>query len=204
LLIATRTSERSTAAAGFSRVRSVRWSRALVTGLISLAASQSALGDIYKWTDAQGNTNFSNLPPSKSERAANVAVVAKESGPVRIGERTANPTEQELLARIRNLEGQLQSRQTPAPTPQTAPQAAPPPVPYAGNYPVTPAPAPQNYYDNGYDSGYYPAYYPTYYYPVLPLYAYAAFPRRGFVARPGFNPGFRGSFRGGGGHRGRH
>ena len=191
----------------FLRLRSVSWLCALLPGLIPLAAAQSALGDIYKWTDAQGNTNFSNLPPAKSEKARNVMVVAKESGPSAIPARTAAPTEQELMARIENLEHQLQARQSAALAPPGAPPAAshapPPPAPYAGYYPVAPPAQLQYYYDNSNDSGYYPAYAPNYYYPVLPWYAYGAYPRRAFFARPGFNTGFRGSFHGGGGHGGR-
>ena len=145
------------------------WLTAFFPALISLVVPANARGDIYKWTDEQGGTYYSDLPPPASGEAKNVEVVVKETKP------TAR--EQALLARIENLERLQQARQYAAPAPYdnyTTPAPPPPPVP--------------NYYDAGYVSGtysgYYPGYYPNYYYPVVPAYSYVVYPRRTVISRP--------------------
>jgi Domain of unknown function (DUF4124) len=191
LVITSHMLDTSKAALVFAHFRSPFWLFALLLALalISLVVPATAWGDIYKWTDEQGKTNFSNVPPTKPGKVKNVEIVLKEARPT-------PPTEQELLARIESLERQLQARQYAAQAP-----AVPPPTPYGGYYPSTPPPPPPpNYYDSGYGSSYYPDYYPSYYYPS---YSYAVYPARTFIGRRVFAAPRGGSFRGGGGHRGR-
>lgn len=169
---------------------------ALLLGLVSLLVPATVWGDIYKWTDENGRTNFSNILPTKSGKASNVELVVKEAKPTAIPDHRATPTEQALLARIENLERQLQAQQIAAP-------AAPPPAPIGGYYSPPPPPPQPAYYDSGYYSSYYPAYYPAYYpsynYPIVSSYFYA-YPRRVFVGRPVFAVPRSGTFHGGGGH----
>lgn len=198
-------SDASKAALAWAHVRSRFCLLAVLPALTSLAIPASAWGDIYKWTDEQGRTNISNIPPTKSGKVKIVETVLKETRPGSIPEHAATPTEQALLARIETLERQLQA-------PQYAPQApaVPPPAPYGSYYPSTPSlpPPPPNYYDSGYASSYYPGYYPSYNYPVvyyrvMPSYPYRVYPARPFLTRPVFVAPGGGSFHGGGGHRGR-
>jgi hypothetical protein len=183
-------SDKSKAAPGLSR--RPFWLSALFPALISLAIPASAWGDIYKWTDEQGRTFYSDVPPPTSGKGKNVEVVQKEP--------KLTPSEQALLARIEGLERQLQTQRYAAPAP-----AAPPPTPYPSYYPPTPPPPPPSYYDSGYDSGYYgsyyPSYYPSYYYPS---YSYPVYRARAIIARPIFAASHGGAFRGGGGHGGGH
>ncbi len=174
----------------------------LLPAFLSLVIPATAWSDIYKWTDEQGRTNLSNVPPTPSGKVKNVEVALKETKTS--PERAAAANEQALLARIENLERQLQARQYAAPPP-----GAPAPAPYASYYPPPPPPpsASPSYYDSGY-YGNYPSYYPTYYYPVAPAYSYAVYSARSFVGRPAFaapRVGYaHGGFsHGGGGHRGR-
>jgi hypothetical protein len=161
---------------------------ALLPAIISLVVPATAWADIYKWTDEKGGITYSDSPPPAPAKVRNLEVVEKETN-------KPTPTEQALLARIQNLERQLQA-------PKYAAQAPPaqPPAPYGGYSPSMPPPS--NYYDNrydgSYDSGYYPAYYPGYPYAV-PVYSYAVRPRRTFFVRPGFAaPGGRFAHAGGG------
>jgi hypothetical protein len=190
LVIASHMSDTSKAAAVFSG--SPFWLSALFPALISLVIPATAWGDIYKWTDEQGRTYYSDVPPPTSGKAKNVEVVQKEP--------KLTPAEQALLARIQSLERQVQAQRYAAQAP-----AAPPPTPYPSYYPSTPPPPPPSYYDSGYDSGYYgsyyPSYYPTYYYPA---YSYPVYRARAIIARPVFAASHGGSFRGGGGHGGGH
>ena len=160
--------------------------------LLSLAVPATAWADIYKWTDENGTTHFSNTRPDRSAKTKEVEVVIREAKPASSPDRPATRTEQVLLARVESLERQLDARQYAAQAPQ-----APPPATYSGYYP--PAPPPSSYYTGGYDwtdSGYYPAYY----YPFAS--SYVVYPRRAFVRRPVFVAPHAGSFRGHGGHAG--
>lgn len=49
--------------------------------LILLAACASASAQIYRWTDAQGRTNFSNTPPPQGVKSTIVDPDAKEGPP---------------------------------------------------------------------------------------------------------------------------
>jgi hypothetical protein len=189
--IAPRTAGRSKPAARF-RAR-VCWF-ALMPALISLAVPATARADIYKWTDAQGRTNFSNIPPAETGKAKNVEIVLKETRPTPIAPHVATPTEQALLARIESLERELRSRQYAAQAP-----AAPPSMPYGSYYPPAPPPPPAaSYYGGGYPS--YPSYYPSYYYPVAT--SYVVYPARAYYPSPAYVVP-RGGFSHGGGHRAR-
>ncbi len=186
-----------TSTAAIAHYRSPFWLFALLPALISLVTPATAWGDIFKWTDEQGSTNFSNVPPTKSGKVKNFEIVMKETRPASIPEHVAAPTEQALLERIEGLERQLQTRQF-----TTQPPAVPPPTPYGGYYPSTPPPPSSSYYDSGNYSGY-PSYYPSYYYPVARSYSYAVYPARAFIGRPVFVAPRSGFSHGGGGHRGR-
>ena len=191
-----------------ARSRGRLWLSVLFPVLLSLPVPGIAWAGIYKWTDENGTTHFSNIRPDKSAKARNVEVVAQEPKPSSIPDHAATRTEQALLARIESLERQLDARQYAAQAPQGPPPAAysypptPPPAAYSGYYP--PVSPPSSYYPGGYDwasSGYYPAYY----YPFAS--SYVVYPRRAFAGRPAFVAPHGGSFhghgsRGGGGGRG--
>ncbi len=168
---------------------------ALLPAAIALVVPATACGDIYKWTDEQGRTYYSDSLPPASGKAKNVVVVEKEVKPT--------PTEQALLARIEALERQQRALLYAA---QAA--AIAPPTPYASYYPPAPLPPPPplppSYYDSGYDSGYYSSgYYPSYpiyYYPATS--SYAVYPARAYRTRPTFAAPHGGFSRSGGGHAG--
>ena len=164
----------------------------LLPVLLSLAVPATGWADIYKWTDENGGTVFSNVRPAKSARAKDVEVVVQEAKPASVPDRAATRTEQALLARIDSLERRLEAR-------QYATQAvdAPPPVSYSGYYP--PTPPPPSYYDSGYYWNY-PGYSPAYFYPFAS--SYVVYPRRAFVGRPIHVAPHGGSFHGRGGHAG--
>jgi hypothetical protein len=189
-------------AAGVNRFRSTFRLFALASILLSLVAPATVRADIYKWTDANGSTNFSNVPPPPGVKQKNVTIVAKESpSAAPIPEHVATPTEQALLARIKEVERQLQAAKTAAAAMPPAPR---PQVPGGYSPTIQPPPAysapPPDYYAGSYDSGYYPGYAPAYYYAAVP--AYAVYPRRVYYARPAFAGAHGGSFHGGG-HGGR-
>jgi hypothetical protein len=198
LAITSNMSDRSRAAAVFAHFRGPIRLFALLPALISLAVSASAWGDIFKWTDEQGRTNISNVPPPTSGKTKNIEVVLKEAKPASIAQHVATPTEQALLARIEALERQLESKQYSAPAP-----AAPAATPYGSYYPATPPPPPPSsrYYGSG-SYGSYPVYYPSSYYPVAST--YVVYPTRTYLPRPVFVAPRGGHSHGGGGHSGRH
>jgi hypothetical protein len=189
-------------AAGANRFRCTFRLFALIPVLLSFVASAPVWADIYKWTDENGSTNFSNVPPPPGGKQKKVAIVAKESpSSAPIPEHVATPTEQALLARIKEVERQLQAAKTAAATPPPAPrpQVSAGYSPTIQPPPVYSAPA-ADYYGDTYDSGYYPGYVPAYYYAAVP--AYALYPRRVYYGRPVFAGAHGGSFRSGG-HGGR-
>jgi hypothetical protein len=213
LAIAQHTSRVSNSAQAPFHLRSVSCLFAL-TSLFWIAVPSTARADIYAWTDSLGSTNYSNVPPPKSAVAKNVKIVVTEiprpaTPPVaattaaKTPAATPAPAEQELLARVKNLELLLLAQQqAPPPPPPSAPPA--PPAPYF----EAPPPSPVVYYDNPGDSGYYPAAYPDYYYYTpLPVYANALYAPRRYFARPAYpalgGRPFAGGFHGGGGRMGR-
>jgi hypothetical protein len=166
---------------------------AAMAAIAAAAFSPAAKADIYRWTDKEGNVNFSDVAPTREQQVKDVVVVTRSSKTPQ----PTGPSQQELLARVQSLEQQLQSQQYIAATQA----AAPPAVAY---YP-TPAPAPQviyqappvqpmTYYDNAaYDDGV--GLGVPYTYPVAPIYVVSTFKGRG--PRFGMNPrGPHGSFRG--------
>jgi hypothetical protein len=171
----------------FATLRALAQRSAVLPALLFLLIPAGASGDIYKWTDEQGGTVYSNTPPENAKTASKVERVVKE--------RAVPPTEQALRDRIDNLERRLQARayQPPVPPP---PGIAPPDYYYDGGYSYPPPPP-------VYPGNYAPSSYPGYGYPLTPAYSYFVYPARTFVARPAFGGGHRGSFRSGAVHRGR-
>lgn len=156
---------------------------------VSFVIPATARADMYKWTDAEGRTFFSNVAPAPSDKAKNVQLLVKENAPSATAPaqgHAATPTEQALLGRIESLERQLRMQSSPAPM-------APPATPYGTYYAPPPPPASAGYYAEDYN---YPPYYPNYYYPA-PYYASPIYPVRAFVSRPVFAGSRGGSF-----HRG--
>lgn len=161
---------------GFSRECALLWI------FLAILGPANAWGDIYKWTDDRGNTVISNVQPVNPNRVSEVELLVKATNPdaqspAAPSQAGASRTEQELKARVENLERQLQAQQY-APQPQEIPQSA-----YSGDYYQAPIPPPpETGYYGGYDSGYYPGNY----YPLPPSYFFAVVPARTFVRRPVF------------------
>jgi hypothetical protein len=198
LAIVSQISRASEAAVAFAGLHGLSF--AVLPAFLALALPMCAWGDIYKWTDEKGGINYSDSPPPKSAKTTNVEVVERESKPT--------PTEQALLARVQNLERQLQAPLNRAPA-----VAVEPPMPYGDYAPSMPPPPnyyeppPSNYYDSGYGTGYdssyagsYPGYVPAYAYPAVPVYSYVVFPGRTHLARPAFVAPRGGFVHAGGGH----
>lgn len=124
------------------RARGVSLLLAAMSVLVFAGVPAVALGEVYKWLDERGKTVFSDVPPAKVDSAQKLELVAKDSrlstyppvpGPT--------PTERALLARIENLERQLQARQNTA-----ASAVYTLPGPYGNAYPTTPSIVPGDYY----------------------------------------------------------
>jgi hypothetical protein len=133
--------------------------------------ASAAWADIYRWTDKDGNVNYSDVAPPREQQVADVVVVTKTSKV-----QPATPTQQELLARIQNLEQQLQSQQASMPAPMVAAPPvyaayhAPPVQPPVALYQAPPVP-PVTYFDAGYDSSAYaPAFVSPSLFPVAPVF----------------------------------
>jgi Domain of unknown function (DUF4124) len=171
--------------------------------VMAMACTSVVWADIYRWTDKDGNVNYSDVAPPKEQHIKDVVVVTRASRPPA---QPAAPAQQELLARIQSLEQQMQAQRNGAPPPGIPPSPsyyappAPSPPPSYQSAPVQPV----TYYDGGYDSGaYYNTYYPPYLYSVVPLYVIS--PVRAHATRSAFAPRAlgRGAFHGGrGGGRG--
>lgn len=143
----------------------------LLPALAALLAPAGAWGDIYKWTDEQGGTVISDLPPTDPGKASDLKLLATTpkraaQSPVTTPAPAPDTREQELEARVEELERELQEQQ--------AAQYAPPVAQASdggGYYAAPPAPEPSGYVS--YRSEYYPAYYPSYYAPAAPpVYSY--------------------------------
>jgi len=172
------------AAAWFARMFGHAHALAPLPVVVLLLAPATVLGDIYKWTDEQGNTVISNVQPASTAKTSGMELLAKETRPAAPAAGAApTRTEQALQSRIENLERQLQAQHG---------QGAPQPGYPQDYYPGTPSPAPDpnyysgydpNYYGSSYDPNYYSGYDPFYssgYYPYgVPLaYSYIAVPTR--------------------------
>jgi len=186
--------------AWFARIRGVSRGLALLPLCLTLLAPASVRGDIYKWTDEQGNTVISNVRPASTSKVSDVELLATAARPATPAPMAApaqapTRTEQALEARIENLERQLQAQQTfeaqQALQAQQAYQAQQAPMdPQAsysgGDIPIPPPPPSDPGYYSGYDPGYYPGYLPGYYNPWPPTSFIVVAPARRFVHRPGF------------------
>lgn len=76
---------------------------------VSFVIPTPAGADIYKWTDAEGRTFFSNVVPTPTDKAKNVQLLVKEnahSATEPAQGHAATPTEQAWLGRIESLERQ--------------------------------------------------------------------------------------------------
>jgi hypothetical protein len=162
----------------------VRFACVVATGCTSVAWA-----DIYRWTDKNGNVNYSDVAPPKEQHIKDVVVVTRAS---RQPAQPAGPTQQELLARIQSLEQQMQAQRNGAPPPNASlPLSYPvyydPPAPSPPPYYQSPLVQPVTYYDGGYDSGAYDnTYYLPYLYSVVPVYVIS--PLRAHATRSAFAP----------------
>lgn len=181
---------------------------AFLVSILAMAFASATWADIYRWTDKDGNVNYSDVAPPKEQRIKDVVVVTRaKNAPAQ----PASATEQELLARIQNLEQQLQAQRTPAspayvaPPPSYSAYSPPPassPPAYYPSPPVQPVTWPDGGYDNdAFDNAFYPSYTS-----VVPLYIFT--PARGHGHGRRFGSSVRasghGSFHGAfaGGHGG--
>jgi len=130
--------------------------------VLPLAASAT----IYKWTDEHGTTVYSNRAPAAEAKVSNVQVALQDDAPA-AAPRAANPDE--LQARVRALEQQVQALQG------QPPAQVPPPVSY---YPPPDYYPPQSY--PSYPADYYSSMY-GYGYPYYPYYPYIVVTGRRFV-----------------------
>jgi uncharacterized protein DUF4124 len=116
--------------------------------LIALLPTAAA-ADIYKWTDENGQTVYSNSPPAKPARVKNVAVLIDESKvpaptPEQRAQAEALRTQQALLERMYALERQIQAMQyaqyqaamAPAPAGYYGGYSSPASYPYGYGYPL--------------------------------------------------------------------
>jgi Domain of unknown function (DUF4124) len=204
--IASHLSVRSTVASVTGRIRGRLRLCVLFACAMAMGCTSVVWADIYRWTDKDGNVNYSDVAPPKEQHIKDVVVVTRTS---RQPAQPAAPTQQELLARIQSLEQQMQAQQNGAPSPFYPAYYAPPapsPPPYYQSPPVQHV----TYYDGGYDSGAYDnTYYPPYMYSVMPVYVISSV--RAHARRSAFAPralglgafhgvpgGRRGGFRPGG------
>jgi hypothetical protein len=103
--------------------------------------------DIYRWTDENGSTVLSDVPPPEPKKAKNFKTVLKGTAPAApVAAPASGPTlaEQELRLRLERLERELQARQ----------------------YVMVPAPPPPPvdiYYRSAYPNYYYPVRGPSYF-----------------------------------------
>jgi len=130
--------------------------------VLALAFPLVAAATIYKWTDENGTTVYSNRAPAAEAKVSNVQVAMRDDEPAAAPR--ANPDD--LQARVRALELEVQSLQNQPPVQAPYP-AQPPPVSYPpppDYYPPQSYPSyPPDYYSSmyGYGYPYYPYAYPT-------------------------------------------
>jgi hypothetical protein len=126
-----------------------------------LAFPLAASATIYKWTDEHGTTVYSNRAPAAEAKVSNVQVALQDEAPAS-APAPANPDE--LQARVRALEQQIQALQG-QPTAQVPPPVSYyPPPDYYPTQPYQSSPSyPADYYSSMYGYGYpYYPYYPSY------------------------------------------
>lgn len=159
--------------------------RALALLALLAAVPAPAAADIYKWIDEQGGTVISDVPPMEPARVSGLKLLAAgrrtaqaRSGPEedeaeaaavpdaresdaspRAREAVTSRRQQELEAKIEELERRLQAQ-------QSAPQQTPAPADGAGAYyPAPPAPAAEAVQYGGPVAIYSQSYYSSYYLP---------------------------------------
>ena len=154
---------------------------ALLPVLAAVLAPASARADLYQWTDEQGGTVISDMPPVDPGKVSGMKLLA------RTGKRAApnsapdaqtavNRKEQELEARIEDLERQLREQQS---APQ--PASVPPVADSSGNFPAPPAPDADSY--GGNTVAYKQVYYPVPYYVSPPAVSVVVVPAKPLVHR---------------------
>jgi hypothetical protein len=171
-----------------ARLRGKSPALAMLALAAAVFAPASAQGDIYKWVDEQGITVISDRAPADPAKVSGMRLLSKAPQsaarvPVSAPDPAPSAKEQELEARIEDLERQLQEQQsTPPPAPQVSDDG--------GYYPAPPAPEPDSY--GGYASGYSAVYYPVPYYAAPPVYSVIVVPARPAVHRrtPARRPAF--------------
>ena len=133
--------------------------------VLFLALPPAASATVYKWTDERGTTVYSNRAPAAEMKVVNVQVVMQDEEPAA----AAKPGNgNDLQARVRALERQVQALQGPPPA-----QAPTYPVPHPAQLPPPTSyyPPPDYYPPPSYPPDYAPMY--GYGYPYYP-YAYPA------------------------------
>jgi hypothetical protein len=122
----------------------------------------AASATVYKWTDEHGTTVYSNRAPAAETKVSNVQVVMQDDEPA-AAPKPGNGND--LQARVRALEQQVQSLQGQAPGyPAPYPAQLPPPTNYYPPPDYYPPPSyPSDYAPPmyGYGYPYYPYAYPT-------------------------------------------
>ena len=100
--------------------------RQLLFGLLLIAFGQGAYAQIYRWTDANGQVNFSNSPPPPGVKATVVDANAKEGPPAPEGAEcyTIRCQGERLEERQRKREAEIEK--------DAAQRAAATPTPYRG------------------------------------------------------------------------
>jgi len=146
----------------------------------------AASATVYKWTDELGTTVYSNRAPAAETKVSNVQVVMQDDEPA-AAPKPGNGND--LQARVRALEQQVQSLQGQAPG---YPAAYPAQLPPATNYYPPPDYYPPPSYPSDYASMYgygYPYYPYAYPYVVVTGRRFVRPVQHGFVGhRPGVRP----------------
>jgi hypothetical protein len=153
-----------------------------------------AAGDIYKWTDAQGHTVISDLAPVDPGKVSGLTLLVPASkraaqAPGTVAVSADSRREQELEARVEELEREMQEQQTRVQSGDADAYYPPPPAPPASAFGT------DDHY--GDDQAYFPAAYPAYFY-ASPAYSVVAVRtkterhRRVPTSKPGFPPRPRG------------
>jgi len=109
---------------------------ALLFGLTVPLAGGGAIADMYRWVDAKGVVNYSNIPPPAKANAKRIADTEPTVSVIPLPERPPavqrEANEAALVRRIEQLEDELaQLRRAAAQPPAYARYAAPPMVGYA-------------------------------------------------------------------------
>lgn len=150
---------------------------ALLPLIAAALVPASARADLYQWTDEEGRTVISDMLPVDPGKVSGMKLLARASKavaaqPATISPPAADAKQQELEARVAELERQLQEQQSAPPPPAQASDGG-------GYYPAPPAPEPSNYVTE-----YKTVYYPVPYYVSPPVYSVIVAPARPALYRP--------------------